>query len=215
MVLRVGQERGRIFFANDRHALRCARAEKDEGECHEENRGKCLRELFVEVRVTADPKPAHRIACPQGHGSIVETDPDQPGVGVTFQWFKPERRLVGIIAKYPERLSGLGLYSGRQTIETPPKLRERPIDHKRSQSMGSSLPSAASRSSCSSLAASFGLGVGSLMIFSHSSSLRLGLATGEGPSPDCRARAKSRSCAFLRGGNKWEIRVISATALFI
>src|SRR5450759_4071991 len=34
MVLRIGQERGRVLLANDRYALRCARAKKDKRKCH-------------------------------------------------------------------------------------------------------------------------------------------------------------------------------------
>ena len=59
-----------------------------------------------------------------------------------------------------------------------PKLRERPVYHRRSQSIGSSLPSAARRSSSLSLAASLGRGFGSLMIRSHRASLWLGFASG-------------------------------------
>ncbi len=51
MVLRVGQKRGRILLANDRHALRSARAEKDEGERHEQ---------FILANAGPDSKLAHR-----------------------------------------------------------------------------------------------------------------------------------------------------------
>ena len=147
-------------------------------------------------------RPASLLPLPEGEGGGEGEDDARPPA-------------TSDISQLSCRYTSPCLCSAGQAVESPPELRERPVDHKRSQSMGSSLPSAASRSSCFSLAASFGLGVGSLMILSHSSSPCLGLVGGESSRPDCKARAKSRSCAFFRGGNAWEIRLISATALFI
>src|ERR1019366_1711280 len=86
--------------------------------------------------------PASLLPLPEGEGGGEGEDDARPPA-------------TSDISQLSCRYTSPCLCSAGQAVESPPELRERPVDHKRSQSMGSSLPSAASRSSCFSLAASF------------------------------------------------------------